>query len=101
MFDIPVQKSYIPKAIKIDSTLLDKYIGKYIVESPLELIKKEGKLYRHRDGSDDIELKPESTTCFFYADDSDRFIEFEVDKTGKVIKGWFIGSGNKIEMKKQ
>jgi CubicO group peptidase (beta-lactamase class C family) len=101
LFDMPVQKPYTPKAIKIDTTLLDKYIGKYIVESQLELIKKDGKLYRHRDGSDDVELKPESTTRFFYADDSDRFIEFEVDKTGKVMKGWFIGNGNKIEMKKQ
>ncbi len=101
LFDLPVQKPYIPKEVKIDTTLLDKYVGKYIATNPIEIIKKDGKLYRHRDGSDDVELKPESDTRFFYADDSDRFIEFEVDKTGKVIKGWFIGSGNKTEMKKQ
>jgi CubicO group peptidase (beta-lactamase class C family) len=101
LFDLPVQKPYILKAIKIDTTLLDKYIGKYIVEDTLELINKEGKLYRHKNGTDDIELKPESATRFFYADDSDRFIQFEVDKAGNVIKGWFIGDGNKAEMKKQ
>ncbi len=67
----------------------------------LNLIKKEGKLYRHRDGAPDIELKPESKTRFFYADKSGRFIEFEIDKTGKMIKAWFIGNGEKIEMKKQ
>ena len=27
-------------------------------------------------------------------------VEFEIDKTGKPIKSWFIGSGEKIEMKK-
>ena len=96
-----MQKSYIPKAVKIDTALLNKYVGKYIVDGPLELIKKNGKLYRHRDGTDDVELKPESNTRFFYDDSSDRFIEFEVDKAGKVMKGWFIGNGDKTEMKKQ
>ena len=72
-----------------------------MVESPIELIKKNGKLYRHREGANDIELKPESPTRFFYADDSDRFIEFDVDKTGKMIKGWLIANGDKTEMKKQ
>ena len=100
MFDQAVQKPYIPVTVKIDPALLDNYIGKYMAAGPIELIKKDGKLYRHRDGSPDIELKPESTTRFFYADNSDRFIEFEVDKEGKVIKSWFIG-GDKVEMKKQ
>jgi CubicO group peptidase (beta-lactamase class C family) len=101
MFDLPVQKPYVPKEVKIDAAILDQYIGKYIATGPIELIKKENKLYRHRDGAADIELKPESNTRFFYADNSDRFIEFEVDKAGKVIRSWFIGSGDKIEMKKQ
>lgn len=101
LFDLPVQKPYMPKEIKIDSSQLDKYIGKYIAESPVELIKKNGKLYRRREGANDIELKPESAIRFFYADDSDRFIEFDVDKTGKMIKGWLIANGDKTEMKKQ
>lgn len=101
MFNLPVQVPYTPKEVKIDTGILDNYVGKYIATGPIELIKKDGKLYRHRDGSADIELKPESKTRFFYADNSGRFIEFEIDKTGKMIKGWFIGNGEKVEMKKQ
>ncbi|MEO6253487.1 MAG: serine hydrolase [Ferruginibacter sp.] len=100
MYDLPVQKPYIPKEVKIEPALLEKYVGKYIATGPIELIIKNGKLYRHRDGVPDIELKAESNTRFFYADKSDRFIEFEVDKAGKVTKAWFIG-GDKVEMKKQ
>lgn len=100
MFDQPVQIPYIPKEVKIDNTILDNYIGKYSAAGPIELIKKDGKLYRHRNGSTDIELKPESNTRFFYADDSGRFIEFEIDKAGKMTKAYFIGNGDKIEMKK-
>ena len=101
MFDQPVQKPYTPKEVKIDTAIFTKYLGKYIAAGPIELITKNGKLYRHRDGSPDIELKPESNTRFFYADKSDRFIEFEIDKAGRVIRAWFIGNGDKIEMKKQ
>ncbi len=100
MFDLPVQIPYTPKEVQIDAAILDNYVGKYIATGPIELIKKNNKLYRHREGAPDIELKAESKTRFFYADDSDRFIEFEVDQTGKVIKSWFIGNGEKIEMKK-
>lgn len=100
MFNLPVQKPYTPKEVTIDAALLDNYIGKYIATGPIELIKKENKLYRHRDGAPDIELKAESKTRFFYADNSDRFIEFEIDNTGKIIKRWFISNGEKIEMKK-
>jgi CubicO group peptidase (beta-lactamase class C family) len=101
MYNLPVQIPYHPKEVKIDTAILEKYLGKYIATGPIELIKKNGKLYRHRDGAPDLELKPESNTRFFYADESDRFIEFEIDKSGKLIKGWFIGNGEKVEMKKQ
>jgi CubicO group peptidase (beta-lactamase class C family) len=101
MYNLPVQIPYNPKEVKIDTAILDKYLGKYIATGPIELIKKNGKLYRHRDGAPDLELKPESNTRFFYADKSGRFIEFEIDKSGKLIKGWFIGNGEKVEMKKQ
>lgn len=100
MFDLPVQIPYTPKEVKIDAAILNNYVGKYIAAGPIDLIIKNNKLYRHRDGSPDIELKPESKTRFFYADDSGRFVEFEVDPAGKVTKSWFIGNGEKIEMKK-
>jgi hypothetical protein len=48
----------------------------------------------------DVELKPESVTKFFYADESDRMLEFEVNASGKVTKVWFHNSGQKGELKK-
>lgn len=100
VFDLPVQLPYVHKEVKIDPSILDRYIGKYKAFLTLEVIKKDGKLYRHREGTPDIELKPESETKFFYADGSDRQLEFEVDKTGKVLKIWFINNGERGEMQK-
>ena len=91
---------YQHKEIKIDPALLDRYVGKYSAFLTLVLIKKDGKLYRHRDGTADIELKPESETKFFYGDGTDRQIEFEVNSEGKVTKAWFINTGQKGELKK-
>jgi CubicO group peptidase (beta-lactamase class C family) len=91
---------YDHKEIKIDTALLNRYVGKYSAFLTLVFIKKDGKLYRHRNGTADIELKPESETKFFYGDGSDRQIEFETDNTGKVIKAWFINTGQKGELKK-
>jgi CubicO group peptidase (beta-lactamase class C family) len=100
VFDMPVEYPYVHKEIKLDPSLLDRYLGKYNAFLTVEVIKKDGKLFRHRDGTPDIELKPESETKFFYADDSDRQLEFELDKTGKVTKIWFINSGQRGEMKR-
>ena len=80
--------------------MLKNYVGKYSAILTLQFIKKDGKLFRHRTGTEDIELKSESATKFFYADGSDRQIEFEVDNTGKVLKAWFINMGQKGELKK-
>ena len=101
LFNIPILLPYNPKEVKIDSALLDNYVGKYLTTQTLELIKKNNRLYRHRDGTPDVELKPESNTRFFYADGSDRFIEFQVDKSGKMARAWVIINDEKIEMKKQ
>lgn len=101
LFDLPVQRPYLPKEIKIDPAILENYIGKYIATGVIELIKKENKLYRRAEDGSEIELRSESNKRFFYADESDRFIEFDLDKNGKMIKAWFINNGDKIEMKKQ
>ena len=92
----PLLMPYEHKELKIDPALLDRYVGKYSAFITLVFIKKDGKLYRHRDGTPDIELKPESETKFFYADGTDRQIEFEVDQSGKVTKAWFINSVRKV-----
>ena len=91
---------YEHKEVKIDTALLANYVGKYGVGITLQFIKKDGKLYRHRNGTPDIELKPESNTKFFYGDGTDRQIEFETDNTGKVVKVWFLNMGQKGELKK-
>jgi CubicO group peptidase (beta-lactamase class C family) len=96
----PLLMPYEHKEVTIDPAIVDRYVGKYSAFMTLVFIKKDGKLYRHRDGTPDIELKPESETKFFYADGTDRQIEFEVDQSGKVTKAWFINSGQKGELKK-
>ena len=100
LFDVPVEVPYIHKEVKINPAILDRYIGKYSGGLTLVLIKKDNKLYRHREGVPDVELKPESETKFFYGDESDRVLEFEVDAAGKVSKVWFHNSGQKGELKK-
>jgi hypothetical protein len=91
---------YEHKEIKIDTALLANYVGKYSAGLTMEFIKKDGKLFRHRNGTPDIELKPESKTKFFYGDGTDRQIEFEIENNGKVIKTWFLNMGQKGELKK-
>jgi CubicO group peptidase (beta-lactamase class C family) len=91
---------YEHKEVKIDTTILKNYTGKYFGGLTMEFLKKNGKLYRHRNGTPDIELKPESPTKFFYGDGTDRQIEFEVDNNGKVVKAWFLNMGQKGEIKK-
>ena len=98
--DQPLLMPYEHKEVKIDTAILVNYVGKYSAGLTLQFIKKDGKLYRHRKGTEDIELKPESNTKFFYADGTDRQIEFDIDNNGKVIKTWFINMGQKGEMKK-
>lgn len=101
LFGIPVIAPYKHTEVKIDSAILNRYTGQYVLASSdtLEIIKKDGKLFRHRPNGD-IELKPESNTKFFYADDSDRQIEFKIDKSGKVVQVFFITGGVKEEMKR-
>jgi len=100
VFGLPVETPYEHKEVAIDPLLLDKYVGKYSAGLTIEVIKKDQKLYRHRNGIPDIELKPESATKFFYADDSDRQLEFELDTTGNIVKIWFINNEQRGEMKK-
>lgn len=94
----PVVFPYIHTEITIDTSILDNYVGKYKGQTLLEIVNDKGKLYRK--GRTNIELKPESATKFFYADGSDRQIEFEVNAAGKQEKAWVILNGIKTELKK-
>ncbi len=101
MYGLPVQPPYNPKEIKLDTAILNRYTGKYMGTNLIELVRRGDKLYRVTKGAQDVELKPESPTRFFYADDSDRFIEFEVDKSGKATKAWFKSLVDTFELKRQ
>lgn len=96
----PLLMPYEHKRISIDTSTLDKFAGKYSAFLTLTFIKKDGKLFRHRQGTPDIELIPESPTKFFYGDVTDRQIEFELGANGNVTKAWFINTGQKGELKK-
>lgn len=61
---------------KIDTTIYDKYVGKY---GEIEILKIDDKLYYN---AVEMELIPESKTKFFRADNNDRTIEFILDKSG-------------------
>ena len=93
----PVIFPYLHKEVKIDTSVLNKFQGKYVGISIIELKVVNGKLYRR--GGRDIELKPESADKFFYADGSDRQIQFEMG-AGGVEKAWIISGGIKSELKK-
>ena len=97
---------YTHTAITIDTALLDKYAGKYIIPNvpnatKMELFKKEGKLFcRYETRTTETELKPESVTKFFNDNGVDQQIEFKVNATGKVVKAFSIFSGMKKEIEK-
>lgn len=104
IFDIPVEAPYQHKEIKIDSALLNRYAGKYKqLNGNVDTFKiKTGKLYLHpQDNNEEYELKPESETKFFFAEDPG-FVqfEFETDNKGKVVQASIIEGGIKSEMKK-
>jgi CubicO group peptidase (beta-lactamase class C family) len=71
-----VELPYKHHQIKIDTTLYDKYVGKY---GKIDILKIDGKLYYN---STEMELIPESKTKFFRADNNDRTFEFIQDKSG-------------------
>lgn len=71
-----VELPYKHHQTKIDTTIFDKYVGKY---GKIEIVKINGKLYYN---NVEMELIPESKTKFFRADNNDRTIEFIQDKSG-------------------
>lgn len=98
--DEPLNMPYKHKRIAMDTSLLDRYVGKYNAFLTITLVKKDGKLFRQRQGTPGIELIPESETKFFYGDGTDRQIEFEFGPDGKVTRAWFLNTGQKGEFKK-
>jgi CubicO group peptidase (beta-lactamase class C family) len=101
MKGIPVSAPYKHQAISIDTTTLDRFSGTYVVapSDTLQIIKKNGKLYR-KTARSELELKPESNTRFFYDDDSDRWIEFTLDGAGKIASAVLVNEGFTYPLKR-
>lgn len=100
LFDIPVFVPYIPKAIPLTTEQLDRFTGSYTSpNSTFKITRKGTAVYRQRAGSDDVELKPESSTRLFYADKSDRFIKFEFDKNNVATKATLLNGNERTELK--
>lgn len=87
--------------ISLDSTIKEKYAGKYFLSNgeEINLIYWNGKLIRQK-STTVLELKPESETKFFYSDSSDRQIEFMLDESGNIEKVYLIIDGIKEELKR-
>ena len=96
----PVVMPYVHKEITLDSVALDRFTGTYHGVNEFKLERKGNKLFRVLPNGNSIEVKSESESKFFYADGSDRQIEFEIDANKKIIKIWFIAYGLKTELKK-
>ncbi|MDI9880334.1 serine hydrolase [Flectobacillus longus] len=77
VFKKDVELPYKHFQAQIDTSIFEKYVGKY--GDNIEILKIDGKLYYN---SVEIELIPESKTKFFRADNNDRTIEFIQDKLG-------------------
>uniref|UniRef100_UPI0031D58D72 serine hydrolase domain-containing protein n=1 Tax=Chitinophaga sp. TaxID=1869181 RepID=UPI0031D58D72 len=100
MLNMAVINPYVHKAAAINNAVIDNYVGTYMAGNKVELIRKEGKLYRKGNGIDDIELIPESEKKFYYSDGTDRQIEFVTNAKGEVVKGYVIMGGLKLPLEK-
>ena len=72
----------------------------YMATFPARFMLKEGKIYIYPENGNDIALKHESASKFFYADGIDAQIEFEIGSNGNIKKAWQITWGIKKELKK-
>ncbi len=90
---------YIHKAILLDTSTLNRYVGKYAFPiAKIELVEHSGKLYRHLPGrsvASDVELKPESFTKFFYTNKADVQLEFELNEKNQITDVFVINCGIK------
>lgn len=93
---------YAHKPAKTDPKILASFVGKYSNSRAIEIVMRDGKLYRHLPGASDardVELVPESNHKVYYNDHTDRQLEFETGADGKVNRCWVISYGVKAELK--
>lgn len=95
LFGKEVILPYTHKEVSIESSILDSYVGEYTFKDGVVITieKKKGKLFKNSGGKT-LQLRPESNTKFFYADKSDRQIEFVSGNTNEAA-AYFIDGGIK------
>ena len=91
---------YEHKEIIMDSMAIEQFTGNYEGAVKFKLERRGSKLFRVLNNGQEVELKPESATKFFYADDSDRQLEFEQTEKSKIKNTSLISYGIKSEFKK-
>jgi hypothetical protein len=93
-------RPYEHKAVQLDSTVLDRFVGKYSIPyaGEMDIVRKGDKLYRYKTGWPEMEMRAESPTKIFYTSMADAQFEFEWDARGKAKKVYFIQSGMKKEI---
>ena len=96
----PVAMPYEHKEIVSDSAGLASFTGNYDGVARIKIEQRGSRLYRITSSGNEVELKRESPTKFFYTDGTDRQIEFELDANKEVKKAWIIVLGVKTELKK-
>lgn len=101
LFGHEVLLPYVHKPINATGLSLDRFTGSYESDIRIDIRLINNKLYRHKEGTEDIELIPESTHKFFYNDGSDRQIDFVIDKAGRINELLLIESGFVSRLKKK
>jgi CubicO group peptidase (beta-lactamase class C family) len=89
----PVEMPHQHPAFQIDSLKLVPLTGKYKAKAGFTLTQKGNKLFRTDLNGKITELIPESDRRFYYADNTDRHVEFELDEKTNNLKLWFINYG--------
>lgn len=101
LFNKNVLLPYKHLPVSMSSKELEKFVGKYQTSNnKYEVLLKDGKLYRRIEGAKDIELTPESDCKFFYADGSDRQLNFEFNPDHSVRTIQLINNGFVEQIKK-
>ncbi len=101
LFEDEVIFPYVHKEVNVDPEELKKFAGSYTgLNTKIDIVFREGKLYRDFDSRPDIELKPESGNKFFYGDGRDIQIEFQTGPDNVIEKVWLISGGLKTELQK-
>jgi CubicO group peptidase (beta-lactamase class C family) len=93
---------YEHKEISLDSSALAAFTGTYSnANTKITIVQEGNKLFRTAANGNKVVLKPESPSKLFYADGTDRQIEFELAADKKVTKAYLIANGVKTEIKKE